>query len=364
MESQLKYAWQDACVNYLIWRRIDEPHRRNFLENAIVLILYVCRFYACFIAVACISRVRFTNCSCARSSRSDFCRVMEFRYIRCRVGSSIVVLSCQNNAGSACHERTFIRSDEHNVFLWPCIDWERKGPVCFVIFGTNNIFKDHCNFSHRDLFLSQPSKRPSCSNEWILRLVFEKKKKKNVEKSKHIIFLFSLSSFRLIVRSILPEYRSPAAWYSPRVTWRSFEVRHYRSKDLCESSRKDDTPEKYISERNLRSTRRRRDMQTFDYAGDASSLNWIMSVPPNEPPSSDNAAAMIIYNSINAPCGARDGIPHSNLLLSTHRMLVLPFFQLFFPGSHHDLPCRRVQLYDRHIRIDDFPVVQFAASSS
>lgn len=33
------------------------------------------------------------------SSRSDFCRVMEFRYIRCRIGSSIAVLSCQNNAG-------------------------------------------------------------------------------------------------------------------------------------------------------------------------------------------------------------------------------------------------------------------------
>jgi len=76
------------------------------------------------------SRVRFTNCSCARSSRSDFCRAMEFRYFRRRVGSGTVVLSCQNNAGSACHEGAFIRSEEYNA---PYMDWKRQSlRVCFV----------------------------------------------------------------------------------------------------------------------------------------------------------------------------------------------------------------------------------------
>lgn len=292
-----------------------------------MLILYICRFYAWFIAVACISRVRFTNCSCARSSRSDFCRVMEFRYIRRRVGSSIVVLSCQNNAG--------IRMPRKNIYTFRGIQCSAyrlgagKDPrVCFVIFDINNIFKDHRNFSRRDLFPPRLSERLSCLNER-MKKVFSFRKKGKIRSTSFCCFHFQLLDWLWDRSSPFRNIAAPPH-DSPRVTWRSSELRHYRSKDLCESSRKDDRPEKYISERNLRPTRRRRDMQTFDYTGDASSLNWIMSVPPNEPPSSDNAAAMIIYNSINVPYGVSPTeYAHSNLLLST-RMMVLPFFFNYF----------------------------------
>lgn len=53
------------------------------------------------------------------------------------------------------------------------------------------------------------------------------------------------------------------------------KFRRYRAEgSLRILTREDDTPEKYISERNLRRyAPPSPDMQTFDYTGDASSLN-------------------------------------------------------------------------------------------
>lgn len=103
----------------------------NLIDSEISLRIQLRRYhtYVDFtpVLLPCTSRVRFTNCSCARSpcsSRSDFCRAMEFRYFCRGIGSSTVVLSCQNNAESTCHERTFIRSEEYNA---PYMNWRWKG---------------------------------------------------------------------------------------------------------------------------------------------------------------------------------------------------------------------------------------------
>lgn len=100
-------------------------------------------------------------CSCARSSRSDFCRAMEFRYFRRRVGSGRY---CRTFLSKQCG----IRMPQKNIYMFRGIqcsvymDWKRKGSrVCFVVFGTNNILKNAVilvtatSFFHRIVLITE-----------------------------------------------------------------------------------------------------------------------------------------------------------------------------------------------------------------
>lgn len=103
--------------------------------NAVVPISYIRRFYACFIAVACTSCVRFAAVLVRRA------RIFAVRwnFVISVVESEAVgtvVLSCQNNVGSACHEGTFIRSEEYNA---PYIYGLKAGRFSYLF----------CDFRHK-----------------------------------------------------------------------------------------------------------------------------------------------------------------------------------------------------------------------